>query len=222
MRALPLLLLVACTTAAPASDAGAPEHDAGAPADAGEDAGVPDAGLPVSCDDKARACASQFGALFTKANGRADGTLVAVVRPVDTQCTAPNGTHVVLQLRMLGQVQRLVASVDGIGATTVHAPLKGVPWSEGWHVTDTLDYPTDFAVHSSDFTDLAQNAAVDFICEKLELGAPVSVYAYSDGTSPSSAHQIHFVDRYPDGAIVVNPTSANPTWLLFRYPNQVF
>ena len=64
--------------------------------------------------------------------------------------------------------------------------------------------------------------AVDFIDEHLELGTEVSVFAYSDGGKPSSAHQIHRSDKYPDGAIVANLTSENPTYLLFRYEDQVF
>ena len=163
------------------------------------------AGTGVSCDDKAKPCASDFGSLFTKSNGRADGTLVALVRPSDQQCAQPNSTHVTLQLSIGGQVQRLVASVDGIAVTTVKAPLVGEPYAEGWHLDQVLDYPTDLGVHSGDFSAVTMDQAVDFICSKLELGAPVSVYAYSDGTKPSSAHQIHRNDKYPDGAIVANP-----------------
>ncbi|MEZ4223315.1 MAG: hypothetical protein R3B13_20385 [Polyangiaceae bacterium] len=180
------------------------------------------AGASASCDDKAKPCATDFGSLFSKSNGRADGTLVALVRPSDQQCAQPNSTHVTVQLSINGQVQRLVASVDGVATTTVQAPLIGEPYAEGWHLNQVLDYPTDLGVHSGDFSNVTMDQAVEFICSKLELGAPVSVYAYSDGTKPSSAHQIHRNDKYPDGAIVANPTSANPTYLLFRYPDQTF
>lgn len=180
-------------------------------------------GAPVvSCDEKAKTCASTFGSLFTKSNGRADGTLVALVRPVDQQCALPNSTHVTLQLSIQGQVQRLVASVDGVAVTTLTKPLIGPAYAEGWHVDQNLDYPTDLGAHSADFAEVSMDQAVDFICSHVELGSPVSVFAYSDGTAPSSAHQIHRNDKYPDGAIVVNPTSATPTYLLFRYLDQVF
>ena len=33
----------------------------------------------AGCEEKAKSCAATFGTLFTKANGRADGTLVALV-----------------------------------------------------------------------------------------------------------------------------------------------
>jgi hypothetical protein len=177
----------------------------------------------VDCDTKAANCASQFGSLFTKSNGRADGTLVAVVQPTDSQCTLYNDDHVVLQLSIQGQVQRLVVAVDGVAVTSVSAPLIGPAFSENWHTGGfQLDYPTDLGSHSTDFTLVTMNEAVDFICNHMNIGAPVSVYAYSDGSAPSSAHQIHRNDNYPDGAIVANPNSPSPIYLLFRYANQVF
>ncbi len=185
----------------------------------GSDA-APEGGL--SCDEKSQACATEFGSLFTKSNGRADGTLVALVRPADTQCTLPNSTHVVLQLSIQNQVQRLVASVDGVAVATHAAPLLGPAYAEGWHENVPLEYATDLGVHSTDLSPVTLDEAVAFLCDHLEVGAPVSVYAYSDGTLPASAHQIHSNDNYPDGAIVVDPTSATPTYLLFRYLDQVF
>lgn len=199
----------------PAEDTAADDAPAAdAPADAG----------PVSCDDKAARCAAEadFGALFTKTNGRADGTLLALVRPVDQQCAWPNGTHVTVQLSMLGVVQRLSVSVEDIAIATASKPLLGPPWAEGWHENQDIDYRTDLGLHSTDFSPATADEAVAFLCEHLALDAPVSVFAYSDGSKPSSAHQIHRNDNYPDGAVVANPTSDNPTYLLFRYSNQVF
>jgi hypothetical protein len=129
---------------------------------------------------------------------------------------------VTLQLSIQGQVQRLVASVDAVAVTSVQRPLVGPSYSEGWHLDQPLDYVTDLGVHSDDFTQVSLEGAVDFLCEHLEIGQPVSVFAYADGTKLSSAHQIHYNDNYPDGAIVTNPTSAAPTYLLFRYSNQTF
>ena len=175
-----------------------------------------------SCDSMAAACASQFGALFTNTNGRADGTLVALVRPTDTQCAMPNSTHAVLQLSILGQIQRLVVNVDGVLTSQASAALVGPAFAEGWHENVPLDYPGDLGSHSADFTAATRDEAVAFLCSHLELGAPVAVYAYSDGTEPSSAHQIHRNNGYPDGAVAVQPTSATPTYLLFRFSDQVF
>lgn len=220
-----LLLIGGCSSE---PSAGSAEPDASHSLDAGvdvsnaNDANDANDASPPSCDEKAKACASQFGSLFTESNGRADGTLVAIVRPVDQQCAEPNATHVTLQLSILGQVQRLVVSVEDVAVASVQKPLIGPPFAEGWHLDQHLEYATDLGIHSDDFTQLTLEGAVDFVCSHLEIGDPVSVFAYSDGSKPSSAHQIHSNDNYPDGAIVTNPTSASPTYLLFRFANQVF
>lgn len=227
---LPVLFLAAAgcgsTTSpgAPARDSG-PETssaaDSGPEASAGDAAADADA-APVSCDDKAKTCVDKFGSLITKSDGRADGTLVALVRPVDQQCAMPNSTHVVLELSMLGQVQRMVVSVNGVSVDTASAALLGPAWAEGWHENMNLDYPSYLGVHSTDFKTVTMDQGVAFICDHLTIGAKVSVYAYSDGSEPSSAHQVHRNDGYRDGAIVVDPTSSSPTYLLFRYANQTF
>lgn len=175
-----------------------------------------------SCREMSANCVSEFGSLFTRSNGRADGTLVALVEPTDRQCELYNDTHVVLQLSMLGHVQRLVVSVNGVSVHTTTAQLLGPIYSEGWHTDLDLDYVTHLEVHSTDFTHVTMDEAVSFICSELEVGDPVSVFAYSEGDYPASAHQIHRVDHYPDGAIVARPTSDAPTYLLFRYSDQVF
>lgn len=230
MALVALAVGAACSSEPSASDdaSGPPRLDLGPDAVMGAETGTAvEAGLlsdakAADCDTKAQACASQFGSLFTKSNGRADGKLVAVVRPSDSQCALNNSTHVVLQLSILGQVQRLVVAVKDVAVTSVASPLVGPVYSEGWHTNVHLDYPKDLGVHSDVFTPVSMDKAVSFICSPLDIGAPVSVYAYSDGSHPSSAHQIHRNDKYPDGAIVMDPKATKPTYLLFRYANQVF
>lgn len=175
-----------------------------------------------TCVDMSERCASDFGSLFFRSNGRADGTLWALVDPMDRHCTAYNDNHVVLQLLIDGQVQRLVVAIEDIAVHAVSAPLIGPEFEEGWHTGMDLDYARDLGAHSDDFRQVAMEGAAEFICLELELDEPVSVYAYSDGDYPSSAHQIHRNDRYPDGAIVARPTSENPLYLLFRYQDQEF
>ena len=212
------------------SDTGPPDGgDEAASWDAAEEpTPQPDVGQDVdaagvTCDEKAANCATEeeFGELFTKSNGRADGTLVALVRPVDQQCTWPNDSHVTVQLSILGGVQRLVVSVEDIAVTSVSHALIGPPYEEGWHEGQDLDYATDLGVHSTDMA-ASKDEVVAFICAHLELAEEVSIFAYSDGSRPTSAHQIHRNNKYPDGAIVANPTSGSPTYLLFRYADQVF
>lgn len=205
-----------------AGAAGGASAGGGMPGDSAGSGSVGAGGAAVDCDSKSDQCASEFGSLFTKSNGRADGALVALLQTTDQQCAEPNSSHAVLQLSMLGQVQRLVVSVSGVAVTTVSAPLAGPAYSEGWHEEVPLDYATDLGVHSTGFTSVSITEAERLLCEYLDVGAPVSVYAYSDGSKPSSAHQIHYNDTYPDGAIVAEPTSGSPTYLLFRYDDQVF
>jgi hypothetical protein len=86
----------------------------------------------------------------------------------------------------------------------------------------TLDYVDDLGAHSDDLEPASFDGAIDFVCGATAVGAPISVFAYSDDPDSSRAHQIHRNDNYPDGAVVVDPQSATPTYLLFRYLNQTF
>lgn len=221
--ALSVLLTSACGTVA--------QVDAGAdPLDAGQevpDAGAEDAGA-IDAGHKADHCASQFGALFTNAFGRADGTVVAVVPPA-WQCPLPNGDHVVIQVSIDGGVQRLVVNVQSsfgdpnIRFRTLSAPLPAPAFEEGWHPGLALDYPT-LGLHSdAGWEALTLEQAATRVYDAITVGAPLSVYASSSGgTYAASAHKIHRNGQQDDGAIVVNPTGAQPTWLLFHFANQTF
>lgn len=188
----------------------------------------PDAG-EVDAGTKADGCASEFGALFTNAFGRADGTVVAVVPPAWT-CPMPNSDHVVIQLRIDGGVQRLVVNVrsdfgdPNIRMRTLNAPLPAPAYEEGWHPRLQLDYATDFDVHSDggwDSVNLEQASAR--IYDAITVGAPLSVYSTSSGYEyAASAHKIHRNSAKKDGAIVVDPQGAQPLWLLFHFANQTF
>lgn len=198
--------------------------------DAGEDppdAGEPDAG-PIDAGHKADACATTFGAVFTNSFGRADGTVVAVVPPA-WQCPLPNDNHLVIQVSIDGGVQRLVVNVQSsfgdprIRFRTITAPLPAPGYAEGWHPGLALDYPT-MGLHSDagwEALPLEQVAAR--IYDAVPVGAPLSVYATSSGgPTAASAHLIHRNGLQHDGAIVVDPTGAQPTWLLFHFDNQIF
>lgn len=212
----------------PEVDAGVLSEDAGVVEDAGvlEDAGI-DAGV-LDAGHKADNCAATFGELFTNAFGRADGTVVAVVPPAWT-CPWPNGDHVVIQVSIDGGVQRLVVNVKSdfgapeIRMRTMNAPLPAPAYDEGWHPGLTLDY-TAFGLHSDagwDTVNLEQASAR--IYDAITVGAPLSVYASSSGgTYAASAHKIHRNGQNNDGAIVIDPQGANPTWLLFHFQNQTF
>lgn len=194
--------------------------DAGAELDAGIDAGV----------KKQAACASAFGSALTNAFGRIDGVVVAVVPPGDPGCALPNGDHVVVQVEFDGGVHRMVVNVESsfgdprIRLREVTAPLPAPSFSIGWHPGLALDYPTMLGVHTDGgWEALTLREAAQRVYDRIEVGAPIAVYATSSGGSfAASAHKIHRNGSNADGALVLNPTSATPSWLLFHFANQRF
>lgn len=211
----------------------------GAPADASTDGGddaaatgadaAPDA---PSADgdagvDKSAPCVSTFGqAIGSVGFARFDGTVVAVLAPGNKTCTAPNSTHLVLELAFAGAVYRMVVDVNDTSATgTIHAhtithPLIGGGWQDGWHAVP-LDYANDLGLKSSDFVSTPTAAAVAATTAALDLGSHVSVFATAQG-EVDSAHLVHRNQTNQDGAIVVGVDGASPTWLLFSFADQTF
>lgn len=203
------------------SDAGSTTSDAGSNEDSGA---VADSGGPV---DKSASCASSFGqAIGSVGFARFDGTVVAVVPPNDQACAEPNSTHLVVQIMASGAVYRMVIDVDDnaakgtIHTSTIRHALVGDAWSDGWH-TLNLDYVTDLAQSSSSFTSSTTDDAVKATTDALELGAKVSIYATAQGEA-DSAHLVHRNKTNQDGAIVIDPDGASPTWLLYAFSNQSF
>jgi hypothetical protein len=218
----------ACGT--PSSDAG----DAGTPPQDTCDAGAPDASAP-DAESKAAHCAAQFGSELTNAFGRLDGTVLAVVRPVDTQCPMPNSDHIVVQILMHGAAYRIVVNVvsDGRNGTDtrlryaeVEHALVDEAWSEGWHPGSTLDYPTSLGVHNDRFTPTLPDDLIARVTDRITVGARISAFATSSGGSRAdSAHLVHRNDSNGahdvDGALVLAPSSSAPLFLLFHFDGQV-
>lgn len=243
MRALLVVVIAlsACGAVVPANDSGVADdagmaEDAGAIVDAGlaEDAGSSDAGTVDGGLDagvrKQAACASTFGSVLTNAFGRIDGTVIAVVPPGDPGCALPNSDHVVVQVSFDGGVHRMVINVESsfgdprIRLREVTAPLPSPAFAPGWHPGLALDYPTQLGVHSDGgWEALPLQQAAQRVYDLVEVGAPIAVYATSSGGSfAASAHKVHRNGSNTDGALVLNPTSAAPTWVLFHFANQSF
>lgn len=235
---LVVLCLTGCSTPVPQPEPEPGGNDAGDATDASVsvDAGADDAGVDAGLDaglydagSKADACASTFGASFTNAFGRADGTVVAVVPPGWAGCALPNSDHVVIQLAIDGGVQRLVVNVKSnfgdpnIRMRALDAPLSGPTWGEGWHPGEQLDYPT-MGLHSDGGWDVVtMDEATRRLVEAIPLGAPLSVFATSSGgATAASAHLVHRNGNLHDGAIVIDPTGPSPHWLLFHFADQTF
>lgn len=192
----------------------------------------PDAAVDASSADagKEAACASTFGAALTNAFGRVDGTVIAVVAPGIQSCAMPNSDHLVVQVEFGGDVYRMVVNVQSNGADpdirlrSLTAPLPAPAFAPGWHPGLTLDYADDLGVHSGtgwDARPLADAAAE--VAAAIDVGTPISVYATSSGgTYAHSAHLVHRNGGAHDGALVIDPTGANPTWHLFSFADQTF
>ncbi len=204
--------------------------DAGTVApDAAGAVGMTDARADGAPNTDLGTCAATFGNALTASFGRLDGTLVALVRPQDQQCAMPNGDHLTVQVQVAGAVYRMVVNVQADRGSDVRirlgrrsAPLPAPPFAEGWHTGLALDYVALGASSKAGFEPLAMDAAVEQVVGELHIGAPISVYATSGKGRPESAHLVHRNDGQVDGAIVVDPTSAAPTFLLFHFENQVF
>ncbi|MFO0547933.1 MAG: hypothetical protein U0271_06075 [Polyangiaceae bacterium] len=177
--------------------------------------------------DKAANCADEFGSELTASFGRLDGTVLAVVRPSDTQCTLFNNDHVVLEVTMNGAVYRLVINIKSdfgdpdVRFLVLEHDAPGAPWAEGWHPNAQLDYVVNFGVHvGSPFTPIPMDELAQRVTDEIQIGQKVSVYADSSGGS--SAHKIHRNGGSRDGAIILEPDSATPKVMLFHFENQTF
>lgn len=185
----------------------------------------------VDPNDKSAGCVAMFGNELTNAHGRIDGSLVAVVSPGNERCALPNRDHVILQVRIASGVYRLVTNVQSDGSDpkirmrTLAHPLVGAPFALGWHPGEALNYVDDLQVHSTDTEWQARTLAdaVTQIEQAVAIGANISVFASSSGgTYAHSAHLIHRNTGTRDGAIVIGPDTAAPTWLLFQFANQTY
>jgi hypothetical protein len=209
-------------TTSSSSSSASSSSTGGAGTGGGTGGAAPDAGSI----DKAAACASTFGQALTAGFGRLDGTVLAVVKPTDTQCPMPNSDHLILQVTMNGEAYRMVINIQStVGDPKVqyltldHAPI-GPAWSEGWHTGIALDYVQHFGVHAGDFTPYALADLANVVTDAITLGQKVSVFAQTSGGS--SAHQIHRNGANVDGAIVLDPDGAKPKVLLFHFADQTF
>jgi hypothetical protein len=235
-KALASLAVVAITIAACSSSSAPPapaatEPPATPPPPEPVDSGAPDAPEDTSADAGLTGkCADTFGSSLTTGFGRIDGVVYAVQKPSDTQCAMPNSDHLILQVLMNGAVYRMVINVSGSGADpkisyekVAHA-LPAPAFAEGWHAAAPLDYVTTLGVHTTDTGFAAYDLAplVTELASQLRVGDPISVYATVGDGRPESAHLVHRNKVNEDGAVVLAPTSASATMLVFHFSDQTF
>ncbi len=229
VAALAAALLVGCgddsvvTGGSPAGgggpSGGAPSGGEAATGGAGGQGGATDI-------DEAAGCVDTFGEALTDDYGRIDGTVVALVKPSDTQCEGVNDDHAILEVEMNGAVYRMVINVGAAGdpliryAEIEHA-LPSPAFEEGWHLGVQLDYPISFDLHANeDFAEVEPVALAQSISDAVVIGEKVSVYTTSSGGS--SAHLIHRQGGFKDGAIFLHPDGGDARVLLFHFDNQTF
>jgi hypothetical protein len=216
-----LLLLLGCSSSETTPIASAPDAattdppvlvDAEAPADTG-------LLLDGSC------VVASFGDALATGFGRIDGVISAIQMPNDQACSMPNRDHLILQVLMDGAVYRMVVNTDVRVVELEHA-LPAPAFGEGWHTGIALDYAKDLGASSTSFADPGDMAATvtKILGAGLKDGDHVSVYATSGAGRPESAHLVHRNDSpaNTDGAIVVRPDGATPTFVLFAFDNQTF
>ncbi|HEX3476404.1 MAG TPA: lamin tail domain-containing protein [Kofleriaceae bacterium] len=207
-----------CSTGGGTPDAGVPDAGGGAP-DAG--GGGTGDGTPTR-----QSCTGTFGSAMTTAFGRLDGFLVAIVNPNTTTSCRGDDNHIHLQVKVNGRIEDIAVNVESTSGNpdvdfrTVGAALRGGAWTEGWHPGQTLDYRNSLGVTSGSFTEetLTQlTASVDNL-----LASANHVSIFTTGFDATGGDLVHREGSNHDGAIVINPTTSNPTYLLFHFTNQTF
>ena len=215
-----------------AATAPAPRNAASAPTSCGTtpppDAGVPPDATSTGDGTPTRLpCTSTFGSAMTATFGRLDGYLVSIVNPAPTGSgCAADAHHVHLQIKVNGGIENIAVNVDSsVGTPNVDflqriAPLKGAAWTEGWHPGVPLDYPTSLGVHAADFAVTTPTQLTQLVDNALANANHVSIFC--TGFDATGGHLVHRHANNDDGAIVINPLSASPTYLLFHFDNQTF
>ena len=205
-----------CVTA---SDAGVADAPAGPPSDAA--GGGSGDGTPTR-----RPCTSSFGSAMTATFGRLDGFLVAIVNPNTTTSCRGDDNHIHLQILVNGGVEDIavnIASTSGnpdLDFLAVNAALRGGAWSQGWHPGQTLDFATNLGVHSGSFAEKTPTQLTSLLDSALANANHVSIF--TTGFDATGGHLVHRQGSNHDGAMVINPLSSNPQYLLLHFSTQSF
>ncbi len=164
----------------------------------------------------------ETGTAINTAHGRLDG-FVTYVLPVNgsRSCNGDSG-HIHVQVRANGSIYDVAVNVGSLpGDAALYEADMVLPdgaWSEGWH-NDALSYKS-LGLTSSQFTPQDPTALAQKLESELASANHISVFgtAYS---SKNGCHDIHYYNGN-DGALVLQPLSATPHVLFFRFSNQSF
>lgn len=172
-------------------------------------------------------CTSQFGHALSRAYGRIDGHLVAIV-PAGVRGCNNDSDHLHLQVAADGAVYdiavnlgaRSVGGVFDLAVASDDVPLPGGAWSEGWHpMIAPLDYVTTLGLHAGAFTPRSPSDVAARLETELRDVDRIAVFA--TGYGPGGAHNVHR-NGGMDGALALHPVGARAHLLLFRFSTQNF
>lgn len=169
---------------------------------------------------------AQTGTLVNTKHGRLDGTLVYVLPVGGSHSCNGDSSHVHLQVEVSGLVYDVAVDVgtsttDEVGMLVQSETEPGGVWSEGWHGSDALSYPS-LGVHSAQLT----LADPQTIASQIEsgLGPTGQISVYCTGyTQYNGCHDVHYQNgNGEDGAIVLDPTSTTSPMMFFRFTADSF
>jgi hypothetical protein len=173
------------------------------------------------------ACVQTDGTAITGTYGRLDGFLRSVVLP-NTGCGG-DPDHVHLRVEANGKIYDFAVNIystkppaSDVFFLAKDAPLPSGAWAEGWHSSGvTLDYAGNLKVASGDFTQTPRAQLASTIDAALNTANHISVFAtpYVGGTG---GDKVHRTSGGGDGAVVINPTTSAPHFLLFHFSTQTF
>jgi hypothetical protein len=203
------------------SDSGTSPVDSGTGSgkkDGGSDSGTSGDGTPMR-----QACTSSYGNALSGTFGRLDGYVVSVVLPGGSSKCNADSTHIHIQVLMGGDVYDVAVNVDGGFWYDSKFDLPDGTWSEGWHGSDGLNY-VSLGAHSTDFASINQSSLVTTLETALASANHITAYGttYTGSDSGTGIHDIHRQSTNKDGALFLDPTSATPRSLLFRFSTDSF
>ncbi len=209
------------------SDAGTTSDDSGASTggdSGGGGGGTSDAGS-AGRNSSCTPLSKQNGTAVSTSYGRLDGTLVYVVGQGASPACNGDDSHIHLQVEVSGDVYDVAVDIgkssDEVGVDKQSIDIPGGVWSEGWHDADSLGYKS-VGVHSPSLL-LAKPSAVAAQLEGL-LAATTHVSIFCTGYDQhNGCHDVHYQNgTSTDGAIVLDPSTANASVVFLRFSGDNF
>lgn len=212
-------------------DGGTTTDDSGA--SSGSDSGSGGGGGGGGTSDAGSAARNPSCTPLSKQNGRAvstsygrlDGTLVYIVGQGGSAACNGDDSHIHLQVEVSGDVYDVAVDIgkssDEVGVDQQSIEVPGGAWSEGWHAADSLGYKS-VGLHSTSLP-LAKPNDVAAQLEGL-LASTTHVSIFCTGyTQHNGCHDVHYQNgTTTDGAIVLDPSTANAPVVFLRFSGDSF